>query len=188
MKNRKKAIIIVGILLFIALITGFTVNIVNEQIEKENYYQEIIKCIDENDYITALQIVNKIPNYKDVETLNSIAAAFYAYQVRNYYYTNRHLEDIPKDYNGKYKEELDRLRKTAKILLEREYAEPIITTTTTTTRDNDYYDLKPKKSRKKKDSYNANEYAHEDDFYYDNYDDFYDYEDAEDYYDDYGDY
>ena len=49
---------------------------------------------------------------------------------------------------------------------------------------------KPAQSRsgtKEKDPYDASDYSHADDFYYDHYDDFWDYEDAEDYWEEYGD-
>lgn len=42
-------------------------------------------------------------------------------------------------------------------------------------------------SSKDKDPYNAKDYTHAEDFYYDHYDDFFDYEDAENYYNNYAD-
>lgn len=44
---------------------------------------------------------------------------------------------------------------------------------------------KSSSSKKSSSSYNAKDYAHPDDFYYDHYDDFVDFEEAEDYWDDY---
>ncbi len=40
---------------------------------------------------------------------------------------------------------------------------------------------KDNKKKKSSDPYNASDYVHPDDFYYDYYDDFWDFEDAEDY-------
>ena len=206
MKNRKTAIIIIGVLLVIAIITGVTVNSMQKNWKIENQYQDIIKSIDKKDYISAIAKGYKIPDYKDVDTLINIGEAFYNYEEGNYYEVNTYINRIPKDYSGKYKKELDRISKDAKEKL-KQAATSTTTTTTTTTRYDDYdyddYDLDDdddydyttkkrynratKKTKKYDDPYDAKDYANEEDFYYDHYDDFYDYEEAEDYYDEYGD-
>lgn len=58
-------------------------------------------------------------------------------------------------------------------------------TTSTSVKSADSYSYTPRKSYSDDDDpYDAKDYAHPDDFYYDHYDDFYDYEDAEDYWND----
>lgn len=68
-------------------------------------------------------------------------------------------------------------RRTYRPVATYKAATPKPTTAAKTTR-------KPKATSKPKDDpYNASDYAHADDFYYDHWDDFVDFEEAEDYYD-----
>lgn len=207
MKNRKKAVIIIGVLLAIAIAMGFAVNIVNTALENkkiEDKYQEVIDLIDKKEYISAMTTADDITDYKDTSTLIDIADAFYAYETGNYSSVESYINKIPKTYNGKYKNDLDKINADAKEKVKEE--ETSTTTTTTTAKynyddfdfdddDDDYvyttkkkyYKWTTKRTKKYDDPYDAKDYANEEDFYDDHYDDFFSYEDAEDYYNEYGD-
>lgn len=143
----------------------------------ENYYEApyrgMAESMVEYTYLGKADIVNSCPDFDSVDAKDRW----------RHYMWKKNGKTIYAVSIGYYDYETDRtVSGYVRAIYDGRVTASQASTTRHTTSQPYYRASTARRTTQKNDPYDANDYAHPDDFYYDHYDDFWDYEDAEDYY------
>ena len=195
--SRKMRRVIIAVVAVFLIATAIIVPIEkskNSEAVRLEAYQQAVSLLKAQEYWDAYDAFYYIKGYRNSDALYeySFSRGAFAYNNRdNYDDIEGALYNIPNDYDGEFSSEISEFKVkfeaiyTAYLLNEAksEISPAVVEQNDSASTFTPTHSGSSSNSSTNADEYNASDYSHPDDFYYDNPDDFYDYEEAEDYWD-----